>query len=233
MLCVAHAGAVNTPRYELASLIGSTLLPIVIVMLACTNADEPPAAGTDAATEQSPRDASMDAAVRSDAKITGFDACVQQTQFLEAHRTCSTEEECVIVGSCSDGFGFEAVHVSVRAEAQALSDNAACNRKIDGPNFNARCERNKCVARPNGRWCGGPSRDAGGGGCPAGTELYRTDCTSNPPLPAPACERRCSAPGDRTCGDAGCVQVQASAVAGVYGDACGDILEFWFCRPGP
>jgi hypothetical protein len=72
------------------------------------------------------------------------------------------DADCAVVGSCSAGFGFEAVATSAAAEAQALSDATpdGCGA-FDGPQFRAVCEHargasvpGQCALREQGRACG-------------------------------------------------------------------------------
>lgn len=150
-------------------------------------------------------------------------ACAQERAFLAAHLGCERDEQCAIVGSCSGGFGFEAVNVSARVEAQNYSDHTSCP-VFDGPTYNAVCEEGRCVARNRGHDCGGPV-DAGG--CEPGAEQYMANCAS----PA-ACHKRCTGPGDSArCGAASsCQQTRVSRVSAPYGLGCGDTIELWLCR---
>src|ERR1700742_616505 len=46
----------------------------------------------------------------------------QVLSYLEMNRSCFYDFECQLVGSCSAGFGFEAVNFKAIEGAQALSD---------------------------------------------------------------------------------------------------------------
>lgn len=174
----------------------------------------------------------LDASLR-DAPADIARDCEKASEFVAAHRTCSTDADCVIVGSCSGGFGFLAVQVSAQAEAQRLSDTTRC-RVYDGPLYNAVCEQGSCRTRPTGAWCGGVRlADGGYAGCPQGQEQYQTTCAAPSEVAGqPSCERRCSGSADSSCGMGRvCTSVRVYEATEPFGQGCGAAFEQWLCRP--
>jgi hypothetical protein len=162
-----------------------------------------------------------------DGGLDGGDrSCGAERAFVLSHRACSTDDDCVIVGACSGGWGFEAVQRSAQAEAQRWSDDTQC-KVFDGPLYNAVCERAVCVARQNGAMCGMPSNaDGGAQVCAAGEELYTLSCDAG----TPACAKRCDGAADLSCGAAKtCAQTSVAPLGG-YGAGCTGALDVWLCR---
>jgi hypothetical protein len=155
-------------------------------------------------------------------------ACAEEKAYLAAHRGCSTDSDCVIVGSCSGGFGFEAVEVSAKERAQQYSDQTSCGQVFDGPTFHAVCEQGRCSARGTGWWCGGPLADAGiPGRCSPDEEQYVIGCDAA----IPTCAKRCTGAGDTRCGgERSCEQTQVSAATPPYGLGCGNVIDVWLCQ---
>ncbi|MEY4514690.1 MAG: hypothetical protein RLZZ450_6812 [Pseudomonadota bacterium] len=156
--------------------------------------------------------------------------CEGERAFLSAHRWCEKNADCVIVGSCSAGFGFRAVERALQKEAQSLSDQLKCDLAIDGPTYSAVCERGVCTPRPDGRVCGSPSRDGGTYGCPRGQEQYLASCDTPRTwgFDIQGCETHCDGADDTSCG-AGrvCTQVK---VLPVVASGC-ELIDTWLCRP--
>jgi len=75
---------------------------------------------------------------------------------------CASDADCVVVGSCSGGFGFRAVSAAAAQHAQALSDATPSHCGVyDGPQYRAVCEldagagtKGSCALREQGRACG-------------------------------------------------------------------------------
>ena len=188
------------------------------------------AACAEGSPSQDPRDAMTEASVPDTARDAGLDArataCADERAFFETHRACARDEDCVIVGACSGGFGFKAVQSSAQTEAQGYSDRAACGPVFDGPTYNAVCENAQCFARNNGRQCGMPADAAV---CPLDQELYATNCDGG----MNQCRQRCAGEADPTCGGSKvCARETVSQVGGPYGLGCVDELptEVWLCR---
>lgn len=156
--------------------------------------------------------------------------CEGERTFLNTHRWCEKNSDCVIVGTCSGSFGFRAVERAVQTEAQSLVDRGDCDLVFDGPTFSAVCERGICTPRPDGRACGAPVREGGISGCPAGQEQYLASCDT--PMTwgfdIQGCETHCDGAGDTSCG-AGrvCQQVK---VLPVVRSGC-ELIDAWLCRP--
>jgi len=76
-------------------------------------------------------------------------------ELLAKNEACTVDADCTIVGDCSGGFGFYAINLAGSAEAQALSDATpdGC-AAFDGPQYNAQCAQNKCIAVEAPRSCG-------------------------------------------------------------------------------
>lgn len=181
--------------------------------------------GVDAA-KPAPSNAVRDAGV--DASVDAAAArCEEERSFLASHRACTTDSDCTIAGSCSGGFGFEAIRVDARERAQAYSDRTACGAAFDGPTYRAVCEQGLCVARNSGTSCGAAQpADGGRPGCPEGEEIYLTACDGEP-----ACRQRCSGASDDRCGASSqCEQTKVSAVSPPYGMGCGSLIDVWLCR---
>ena len=161
--------------------------------------------------------------------------CEDNQAFVAAHQTCSKNSDCTIVGGCGGGFGFAAVQVSVRDEAQQRSNQtpAAC-ASFDGPTFVATCEEGKCSKRPNNGACGAPVRaDAGiSNGCPNGGAAYFSDCSSSAGSGVSFCALPCDGPGDSRCGTGtSCRSTRVSSIAGSFDLQCGDgELDVWICQ---
>src|SRR5262245_20887038 len=73
------------------------------------------------------------------------DKCVKLNQeadaLINANLKCTRDSECVVVGSCSGGFGFKVAHESVAKQAQALSDATPREcASFDGPMFEPVCK---------------------------------------------------------------------------------------------
>jgi hypothetical protein len=92
---------------------------------------------------------------------------------------CTRTQDCAIVGSCDQGFGFVAVPLSFVAETQALMDATQCN-SFDGPFFGAACESGQCVARENGGACGSEEPPF----CATGQLVYENPCVNASPSDA-------------------------------------------------
>lgn len=191
-----------------------------------------PDSGRDAATDARVDGGTPDAAVDSglDAQAAQATACQQERAFLAAHKACVRDEDCAIAGSCSGGFGFEAVQASVTAQAQAYSDRTSCGKVYDGPTYNAVCEQATCVKRENGQACGRVPTDASVPDvCSEGRELYRSSC-STPFI----CRQRCTGTADTQCGaGAGCKLESVSVASERYDNRCEPKQELWLCSALP
>ena len=63
--------------------------------------------------------------------------------FLAAHRACTTDSDCAVVGDCGPNADFSAVATSAAHEAYELA-KARCPGTFDGPVFDARCIAQRC-----------------------------------------------------------------------------------------
>jgi hypothetical protein len=197
-------------------------LLFLVIVSACT--DEGSASRPDGAVEPH----LLDGGVHRPVELPT--TCEGEREFFRFHRWCEKNSDCVIVGSCSSGSGFQAVERALQKEAQGLSDHTKCLISLDGPTYGAVCERGVCTARPTGGACGQPVRDGGLSGCPAGQEQYLASCET--PMTwgfdIQGCETHCDGPADTSCG-AGrvCTEVR---VLPVLRDGCQQIGA-WLCRP--
>ena len=81
-------------------------------------------------------------------------------EFVATNKVCSSDDDCIIVGGCSNTLGFAAVAASVRRQAQELSNAPSSCGKFDGPLYDAVCLEKKCTLMRNGRACGMKPVDA-------------------------------------------------------------------------
>jgi len=139
-------------------------------------------------------------------------------KFIAGHRSCGSDADCAIIGSCSQSFSFAAVSVSAREESQRLPIDRECAPQ-DGPTYAAMCEQGSCVARTDGAVCGGDVST-----CKLGYELYSASCGGEP-----SCRKRCTGAADTSCGAGfSCQQTQVAPVG-----ECTATLPRWLCMPEP
>lgn len=148
-------------------------------------------------------DAGRDAMERADAfvDVCGREAAAQAELLSRARAvSCARDQDCTLIGSCDEGFGFVAVPLAFAAETQALMDATECD-SFDGPSYRAVCEDNRCVARENGGVCGSDEPPF----C-AGAQLqYDNPCGSASPDDAriqAGCHTPCDPTQPNTCPDA-------------------------------
>lgn len=164
-----------------------------------------------------------DGSSESDASTTCEVERAALQNFLTAHRACSSDADCTLIGSCS-GPSFEAVSTSARDEAQRLADAISC-KIFDGPLYEPRCEANTCVSRPSGASCGGR-----GSLCQSGQALYETNC-SDAGSTESACYKKCSGASDGTCPSG--FSCQTTQVVSQSGGCAAPKIDAWLCRPAP
>ncbi len=192
--------------------------------------------GIDARTDAN-MDANMDTMgpdARADAQSDARGNACDVSDFIAAHQACSADQDCTIVGGCSGGFGFYAVNVAARDEAQRLSDQTPREcAAYDGPLYNAVCEQSRCRRRPTGHACGeAPLLDGGTtpDRCPSGQELY--DPRIGDGARSRGCYQRCSGPSDPRCGAGETCQETEICAADALNSAtsCGPFTT-GLCRP--
>lgn len=163
------------------------------------------AGGSGGSGGDGPRDAQvLDAAPDADVDVCGMEIAAQQDLLARAQAAgCERDQDCVLIGSCSEGFGFVAVPQAFAAETQALMDATECVT-FDGPLYGARCEVGRCVARDSGGYCGSVDPSY----CAEGELMYDNPCVASAPgnaLIHRGCYRACdlnisgSCPGSYTC----------------------------------
>lgn len=128
-----------------------------------------------------------DAPVIDGADVCGREAAAQANLLMRARAAgCGSDAECVLRGSCDQGFGFVAVPSSFAAETQALMDATECD-SFDGPTYGSACEAGECVARSNGGACGSADPPL----CSNGQLFYENPCGN-------------ASPSDASLGHSGC-----------------------------
>lgn len=151
----------------------------------------------------------------------------QIASFVEEHRACLADDECVIVGDCSHA-DFQAVARDAADEAKALVLSDPCPA-VDGPTYYARCRQNKCERVKSFLACGSPQATE----CPTGTSLYREPCSgAATPGFHMGCQTPCGGAGD----DASCPSGFTCRAANVnpcpLGSMCSDCAtDNWLCLP--
>ncbi len=83
--------------------------------------------------------------------------------FLAAHRACSVDPDCTVIGDCGPNADFAAVRSDSSTEARALQQ-ARCGGASDGPVYRAVCRAGQCeLEMRTDTCCGCPPSDAGVG----------------------------------------------------------------------
>lgn len=199
----------GTLRRRLGAGALALLLASCAGLLACTS--EPRAPERDAESEDPPdadeADASIDASrTDTDAGLSdgGADlmvdagseySCLQHSSeiktFVENHRSCSSNDDCVLVGDCSHS-NFQVVARSAEEGAKKLVFDDRC-RYNDGPGYFARCRESRCERIKSRVWCGGAPQSE----CPTGMVMHKTLCGAvDPKSYHSGCYTPCSAQGD-------------------------------------
>ncbi len=163
-----------------------------------------------------------------------INACTEKAaEFVAAHRACTSDSDCVIVGDCSHA-NFQAVAKDAADEARALV--LACTA-FDGPTYNAVCRANECERVPTGQSCGQATPRA----CPAGMQWERPGCGSHPGDAAfvDGCYASCEAVGDdgacptgHTCQRTTRDPCIPASPGGIACEACG-AHDVTLCLPAP
>jgi hypothetical protein len=184
------------------------------------------------------RDADLDAdaldadsSVSADAGTCGA-ASKQLADFIAAHRSCSVDSDCAIVGDCSHA-DFQAVQRAHRDEAQSLALQTCGS--VDGPTYNAVCKAGQCERLRSVAWCGGAPQTE----CPAGTKRRYPGCSEPaPPSFAEGCFADCSGVGSNagcpmgyTCQSTSIDPCHRTSAGEATCDACGQ--EVTLCLPAP
>lgn len=80
--------------------------------------------------------------------------------FVAAHRSCSLDADCVVVGDCGPNADFASVRADSATEARTLQV-ARCSGTHDGPVYRAVCQAGTCgLEMRTDVSCGGPLSDA-------------------------------------------------------------------------
>jgi hypothetical protein len=148
--------------------------------------------------------------------------------FVEAHRSCVRDDDCVIVGDCNHA-DFPSVSRAFEAEATALVlDDAQCGAH-DGPTYNAVCRAGVCDRIRSHQSCGQvPPTE-----CPGELETYRPGCGTVASAFRAGCQASCTDSYDSADCAPGynCQQTSIDPCGPVGCAACGQ--EVWLCLPAP
>jgi hypothetical protein len=157
----------------------------------------------------------------------------QIASYVQSHRACSGDDDCVIVGDCSHS-NFQALSRSAEAEGRELVLKDPCGWQ-DGPGYLPRCRQGACERVKSTIGCGNPERTD----CPAGLSNFNPGCGGVPDAALPVgCYAPCGGAGD----DGPCATGYLCQKANVHpcpsvpsgGSTCAACsVEKWLCLPAP